>query len=156
MQRTYTTNSVQETILLGASLGKYVRGGEVIELNSDVGGGKTTLTKGIASGMGITDLIQSPTFMISREYAASSGLELHHYDFYRLGDAGIMSAELAESIADKKVITIVEWAGIIESTLPETKITIKLRALSDSSRECTVIVPSGLDYIYEPLGKVAL
>src|SRR5689334_12645084 len=103
---------------LGKKLGTLLKGGEVIELVGDVGVGKTTLVKGIAEGLGINEDVQSPSFTISRVYAARDDLWLHHYDFYRLSDPGVMRYELAESIADAKSITIIEWADTVHDILP--------------------------------------
>src|ERR1044072_91110 len=100
-----TVENLQQMISLGTRLGEVLRGGECIELVGDVGTGKTTLTKGIAKGLGVDDEVQSPSFTISRTYPARDELELHHYDFYRLSDPGIMRYELAESVDDSKVVT---------------------------------------------------
>jgi len=83
-------NEVQMTNF-GKKLGSFLVGGEVIELVGDVGAGKTTLTKGIGIGLGVTENVQSPSFTISQVYDARDNLTLSHYDFYRLNDAGIMS-----------------------------------------------------------------
>ncbi len=112
--------------LFGRHLGERLRGGEVIELIGDVGAGKTTLVKGVGEGLKIDEDIQSPSFTISRVYQARDGLELHHYDFYRLTEAGIMSYELEESVRDPMAITIIEWAETVHNVLPKHagKITI--------------------------------
>lgn len=113
----------------------------MFELRSDIGGGKTSLAKGIAEGMGIGAVIQSPTFTISREYTAPSGIQLHHYDFYRLHDPGIMSAELAESLNNPKVVTIIEWADTVTSLLPERTMTITINFKDDTTRRLTLVAP---------------
>src|ERR1700694_4100448 len=100
------TNSVIETQTLAEAIGQVLRGGEVIELIRDLGGGKTTFTKGLARGLSITDTVQSPTFTICRTYVARDNLELHHFDFYRLQEPGIMSAELNESLQQTGVIVV--------------------------------------------------
>ncbi len=105
----------------GQKLGRTFRGGEVLELVGDVGAGKTTLVKGIAIGLGVEDDVQSPSFTLSRVYEARDGLQLHHYDFYRLHDAGIMSYEVAESVNDSKVVTVIEWAASVANVLPENR-----------------------------------
>ncbi len=124
-------DSLDEMLAFGAQIGARLRGGEVVELIGDVGAGKTSFTKGLARGMGITDAIQSPTFTISREYDAGSGLRLVHYDFYRLGEAGIMADELAESLADATVVTVVEWAETVAAVLPEDRMIITLSLVAD-------------------------
>lgn len=118
----------------GARLGAKLSGGEVIELVGDIGAGKTTFTKGLARGLGVSDDVQSPTFTISRIYETPSGIRLAHYDFYRLQDAGVMQMELAESVCDPQTITVIEWAKIVENVLPATALTIEIAPLDEMTR----------------------
>jgi tRNA threonylcarbamoyladenosine biosynthesis protein TsaE len=122
----------------GATLGAFLRGGEIIELIGDVGAGKTTLTKGIAVGLGIVETVQSPTFTISRVYDAPDDLRLVHYDFYRLHDAGIMADELNETLHDPLAITIIEWAGIVDGVLPPDHITVTITSPTETDRSVTL------------------
>jgi tRNA threonylcarbamoyladenosine biosynthesis protein TsaE len=119
---------------LGMQIARVLSGGEIIELVGDVGAGKTTLTKGIASGLGITETVQSPSFTISRVYDAPNDLRLVHYDFYRLADAGIMADELHETIHDPLTITIVEWAGIVDGVLPVDRLTVSITSPTEYDR----------------------
>jgi tRNA threonylcarbamoyladenosine biosynthesis protein TsaE len=123
---------------LGEKLGAFLRGGEVLELVGDVGAGKTTLTKGIAKGMGIDEDVQSPSFTISRVYDAPRELYLAHYDFYRLHDAGIMTDELHETIHDPKVTTIIEWAEIVGGVLPADRLTITITSPGETVRQVAI------------------
>lgn len=118
----------------GATLGGVLRGGEIIELVGDVGAGKTTLTKGVAAGMGVTETVQSPSFTISRVYDAPHELRLAHYDFYRLHDAGIMADELQETLQDPQTVTVIEWAGIVDGVLPADRLSISLTSPSETTR----------------------
>lgn len=118
----------------GAKLGALLKGGEIIELVGDVGAGKTTLAKGIATGMGINETVQSPSFTISRIYDVSQSLRLAHYDFYRLQDAGIMADELHETIHDSTVVTIIEWADIVSGVLPQDHLTISIISTTEFDR----------------------
>lgn len=131
----------------GQSLGAKLRGGEVIELIGDIGAGKTTLTRGIARGLGITDNITSPSFTISCNYTGRNNLVLRHYDFYRLSDAGIMSMELAESTGDPHAVTIIEWADSVREILPDNHVTINVQYLADSGRQLDITAPKALDYL---------
>lgn len=126
--------SEEEMILLGRQIGLLLKGGEVIELTGDVGSGKTTIVKGFALGLVIKDQIQSPSFTINRVYDGRDNLRLSHYDFYRLESAGIMSNELLETVDDKKVITVVEWAGIVSGILPTDRLTFKITSPTENSR----------------------
>jgi len=78
-----TSESPEATEQLAEAIGRRLTGGEVIELVSDLGGGKTTFVRGLARGLGSADVVSSPTFTVSKVYKADK-LELHHFDFYRL------------------------------------------------------------------------
>lgn len=130
--------SEDEMKAYGERLAHRLHGGEVIQLVGDVGAGKTTLTKGIAKGLDISEDVQSPSFTISRLYDARDGLQLAHYDFYRLQDAGIMADELQETIQDHKVITIIEWGDIVEGVLPKETILIHIESPNESLRRLTI------------------
>lgn len=126
----------------GQKLGNLAKGGDILELVGDVGAGKTTFVKGFAVGMGIDEDVQSPSFTISRSYAAPGGLLLSHYDFYRLQDPGIMSVELQEIIQLNDTVTIIEWADIVQNVLPEDRLTLRILADSERSRQL-VLTASG-------------
>lgn len=130
--------SDEEMQTFGESIGRVFRGGEVIELVGDVGAGKTTLTKGIARGLGIDAVVQSPTFTISRQYDARDGLRLAHYDFYRLVDAGIMTSELEETIASSQFVTVIEWSEIVAGVLPKDRLTVVIELSSETERQVTL------------------
>lgn len=130
--------SIDAMLTFGEKLGRLVRGGLTIELVGDVGAGKTTFTKGLAKGLLVEDDVQSPSFTISRVYEARDGLELAHYDFYRLADAGIMKDELAETMQDPQTITVIEWADIVEGILPEDRLTIHFASPTEETRTLTL------------------
>jgi tRNA threonylcarbamoyladenosine biosynthesis protein TsaE len=131
---------------LAEKLGKRLKGGEVFQLVGDVGAGKTTFVKGLAKGLGIDDEVQSPSFTISRVYDGRDGLQLVHYDFYRLTDAGIMANELSEMVNDPLTVTVVEWADIVEGVLPENHFTISITTPSETTR--TLTIPDELGEAY--------
>lgn len=131
--------SEDEMKAFGARLGALFLGGEVIELVGDVGAGKTTLTKGIASGLAVTEDVQSPSFTISRVYDGRDNLILSHYDFYRLADAGIMAIELKETLGDPRTVTILEWGDVVEGVLPTDRLTIQIESPTENSRRLTVV-----------------
>lgn len=122
----------------GLNIGAALRGGELFELVGDVGAGKTTFTKGLALGMGITEPVQSPTFTINRVYDTPHGLRLAHYDFYRLQEAGIMSDELHEVVHEPTTVTVIEWAAIVEGVLPSDRIRLHIQATTETDRLCTL------------------
>jgi tRNA threonylcarbamoyladenosine biosynthesis protein TsaE len=138
---TFSCPTIAETQALAAVIGGAVQSGDVLELTSDLGGGKTTFVKGLAKGMGVEDLIQSPTFTISQLHKAANGLELHHFDFYRLTEPGIMSAELAESIEQPNVVTAIEWGEMMHDILPKNRLTISLTVPAEETRVITIVCP---------------
>jgi tRNA threonylcarbamoyladenosine biosynthesis protein TsaE len=146
--KTWQTNStsLEDTEKIAEKIGEKLKGGEMVELVSDLGGGKTAFVRGLARGIGSHDQVASPTFTISRVYDAGE-LTLHHFDFYRLGEPGIMTAELAELIADPKAVVAVEWSDIVQHVLPENRITITITFTGDTSRRIEVSYPPKLAYL---------
>lgn len=133
---------------LGCLVGTRLRGGEVIELVGDVGVGKTTFVKGIGEGLQVDDDVQSPSFTISRVYSCRDDLELHHYDLYRLSVAGVMEYELAESLQQPHVVTVIEWAETVHNVLPEQRLVITINYQpQDEGRQVTMQLPNGFEYL---------
>jgi|SRR5882757_6815417 len=143
--QTVSTSS-ENSERLGAALGMRCKGGEVIELISDLGGGKTTFVRGLAKGMGSPDKVASPSFTILREYKAGDRT-LYHFDFYRLKDPGLVANELAEVVGDPKAVVAVEWADIVEDVLPIDKLTISIKSMGDTERNITLRYPKKLAYL---------
>ena len=112
-------------------MGKLLKAPQVIELRSDLGGGKTTFVRGIVNGLGSKDKVVSPSFTLNRIYKAPN-LEIHHFDFYRLAEPGIVSDQLKESLANPKVITVVEWSDIVKNVLPANRLTIEFTPIPDN------------------------
>jgi tRNA threonylcarbamoyladenosine biosynthesis protein TsaE len=146
------STGLDDTERLAVQLGSQLRGSEVIELISDVGGGKTTFVRGLAKGMGSTDTVASPTFTISREYRAGART-LYHFDFYRLNDPGIVANELAEAVSDPTGVVVIEWANIVENVLPADKLTIAIKSTSETERLFSFTSPASLQYLQPIIQK---
>ena len=116
----------------GKSFAKELHFPAVIELIGDVGAGKTTFTRGLALGLGVKEPVTSPSFTISKCYAFPSGT-LTHYDFYRLGDPGIMAEDFAESLKNSSVV-VVEWGEDVAGLLPENHYRITISYNDDGTR----------------------
>ena len=144
MQKTFTTKSDIETIALGSKLGSLLQGGEFIALTGDLGGGKTQFTKGIASGLGVSETIVSPTFTIERIYKAKE-FELHHFDLYRVFNDKEIASEIADLEKDDKNIIVIEWPENIEGITPSEVLTIDFKYLADNEREL-ILKPQGTKY----------
>jgi tRNA threonylcarbamoyladenosine biosynthesis protein TsaE len=142
------STSSEETEGLAERLGSKLRGGEVIELVSDLGGGKTTFTRGLARGAGSKDKVGSPTFTLSREYVAPK-FTIAHFDFYRLSEAGIVADELAEQIHDPAYVCVVEWGDIAHDVLPENRLTIRIDQAGENERHISIDYAEDLSYLME-------
>lgn len=116
-------HNVSETEKLAEIIGKAAQPGDVLVLTGDLGAGKTTLTKGIAKGLGITQMIKSPTYTIIREYTAGR-LPLYHMDIYRVeyGAADLGLDEYFEGDG----LSVVEWGNLLTDSLPEDYLELTL------------------------------
>lgn len=115
---------------------------------SDLGGGKTTFTRGLVRATGSHDKVASPTFTISKLYQAKD-FDIHHFDFYRLHEAGIVADELAEFVGDPQTVVVVEWAEVVQHVLPKERLTITIKQTPVGSREITFHCPRDLQYLIE-------
>jgi tRNA threonylcarbamoyladenosine biosynthesis protein TsaE len=142
------STSSEETEGLAERLGSRLRGGEVIELVSDLGGGKTTFTRGLVRGAGSGDKVGSPTFTLSREYRAPKFV-IAHFDFYRLVEAGIVADELAEAIQDPQYVCVVEWGNIVHDVLPEKRVAVYIELVGENERRLRIEYAPELSYLVE-------
>jgi len=140
----------ETTEQIASVIGGALRGGEVLELISDLGGGKTTFTRGLVRAMGSKDTVASPTFTISKVYTAKD-LEIHHFDFYRLQEAGLIAHELSEVAGDPQAVVVVEWADVVQHVLPEKRLTITIEQQPNGDRKLTLKVPDELSYLVKGL-----
>ena len=140
------STSSADTESLGARIGANLRGGEIIELVSDLGGGKTTFTRGLVRGAGSTDKVASPTFTISKEYQTPH-FTIAHFDFYRLSEAGIVADELAELVGDPAYVVVVEWGDVAQDVLPLERLTIRLSYTADAQRDIKYTYTPSLEYL---------
>lgn len=114
-----------ETKEFGRKLGAEAQAGSVIALIGDLGTGKTTLTKAIAEGLGVKDVITSPTFNIVKQYE-SGRLPLYHFDVYRIGDIDEMYELGYEEYFYGNGVCVIEWADIIEELIPQDAVIIEI------------------------------
>lgn len=135
MEKLLHIASEQETKQIGEAIGRASEPGTVVALIGDLGTGKTTLTKSIARGLGVTETVTSPTFNIIREYK-SGRIPLYHFDVYRIGDPDEMFELGYEEYFYGDGICVVEWADIIEELLPEDAVIIRIeRGADEEERE---------------------
>ncbi len=123
IKRIIKINSEEESKLFGLELANNAVPGQVIALVGDLGTGKTTLTKYIACGLGVTETVSSPTFTIVKEYY-SGRIPLYHFDVYRIGDPDELFNIGADEYFDGSGLCVVEWADMVEEELPEDSLYI--------------------------------
>ena len=117
MQKIFETYSPKETYRLGVQMGTEAKPGDFYTLNGDLGVGKTTLTQGIAAGLGIAEPVNSPTFTIVQLYE-SGRMPFYHFDVYRIGDLEEMEEIGYEDYFYGEGLTMVEWGDRIADLLP--------------------------------------
>jgi tRNA threonylcarbamoyladenosine biosynthesis protein TsaE len=148
MQISIRSESKLDTEKIAEVLGRNLKGGEVIELVSDVGGGKTAFVRGLSRGAGSQDHVNSPTYTIANIYKTPN-FAIHHLDFYRLENPGLIEHELKEQLADKQNVVVVEWSDIVEHVLPETRLTIHIKTTGENSRQLEFICEDKLSYLIQ-------
>ena len=129
---TFTTSSAEETISLGQKIGRLLKKGDIIAMQGTLAAGKTTITKGIAQALGITETITSPTFCLISEYYGK--MPLYHMDVYRLeGGEDFVNLGTDDMIYGDGV-SIIEWSEKIMEELPKRTIVLRLTPQDDGSR----------------------
>lgn len=134
---TLRTDSAENTIALGKKIGACLMPGDVIAMQGTLAAGKTTITKGIASALGITEDVTSPTFCLISEYEGK--MPLYHMDVYRLdGTEDFINLGVDDMIYGRGV-TIIEWSEKIMDELPKKTIIIKLEPIGNTNeRKITI------------------
>lgn len=128
-----------------ASIAPHIQPGDVLLLDGDLGAGKTSFTKGLATGLGIADYIKSPTFTIIREYQ-DGRLPLYHMDIYRLADGGAEDLGLEEYFEGDGV-SVVEWPEYLGVSEPTDYLLIQFaKDPSDDDRRTLTLLPHGPRY----------
>lgn len=107
--------------------------------------------RGLAKGIGSVDKVTSPTFTVKQEYYTQD-LTLHHFDFYRLHEPGIIAGELHEVIHQRDGVIVIEWAKIVEGALPRVRMTVHLKTTGETTREIEFSYPDSLKYLLEGVG----
>lgn len=140
----FIVHALSQTQRTGEHLGQLLQAGDVVLLEGELGAGKTTLTKGIARGLGVEGYVNSPTFTLVNEYRGR--LPVYHLDCYRL-ESGAEALDFGiEEYLYGEGVTIIEWPQRIAEILPDEHLRIKLAYLADTKRSIR-LEPSGTRYI---------
>ena len=136
-ERTFTTNSPDETIALGRELAKELRPPKLVLLRGDLGAGKTTLVKGIAVGFGAAEEedVTSPTFTLIHEYRAQD-ISIFHVDLYRIESEGeLATLGLDEILADPRAVVLIEWGEKFPRFERERDLEIRIEHAGETLRQ---------------------
>ena len=136
LERIVVTRDAAATRALGAALAAVARPGDLISLVGELGAGKTQFAKGFGAGLGITDTIVSPSFVLMAEYRGR--LPLFHVDLYRLADA--VEALAGGLIDDRQAdgVTLVEWAERLADAIPAERLDVLIDGAGDDPRRITL------------------
>ena len=129
---TFKTSSAEETIELGKKIGKLLKKGDIIAMQGTLAAGKTTITKGIAAALGITETITSPTFCLISEYEGT--MPLYHMDVYRLDGTEDFINLGTDDMLYGDGVSIIEWSEKIMDELPSNTIILKITPQDDGTR----------------------
>lgn len=131
-----TAKSAEETIKLGEYIGSRLQKGDVIALQGTLAAGKTTITKGIARGLGVGENITSPTFTLISEYFGK--LPLYHMDVYRLDSTEDFINLGVDEMLYGNGVCVIEWSEKVMSELPKNAIRILLETTEADCRRITI------------------
>ena len=133
-----TTHSADETQRLGEHMARLLVPGDVIAYFGDLGAGKTAFTRGLAAGLGVTELVTSPTYTIVNEYL-SGRLPLFHFDMYRLSSSDELFDIGWEDYLARGGVCAVEWSENVEDALQDAiRVTIEKDAQEPDTRRITI------------------
>jgi tRNA threonylcarbamoyladenosine biosynthesis protein TsaE len=132
----FTTKSPAQTEEIGAALGKIIEPGTVIAYRGDLGAGKTAFTRGLARGLGCTEIVTSPTYTIVNEYLGGR-LPLFHFDMYRLRSSDDLWDIGWDDYLDRNGVCAVEWSENVADAM-EGAICITIHKTGEESRRIEI------------------
>ncbi|MFJ7650162.1 tRNA (adenosine(37)-N6)-threonylcarbamoyltransferase complex ATPase subunit type 1 TsaE [Lysinibacillus sp. NPDC097279] len=134
-------NSLEDTEQFAMKLANLLVAQDTITLEGDLGAGKTTFTKALAKGLGITRTVNSPTFTIVKQYEGR--LPFNHLDVYRLAES---DEDLGwDELFYGDAVSVIEWAHLIEQDLPKERLGIEIYRVGENERRF-VLMPYGKRY----------
>ena len=136
-QREFISHNVIESEKFAQTLAAEFTGGEVLLLRGELGAGKTHFVKGLAKGLGIDEVITSPTFALHNSYQGR--LTLNHFDFYRIDDSEeVAILGLDEFFYDKHAVAAIEWSENVKDLLPKNCIDVTIEKIDDITRKIII------------------
>ncbi len=134
------TRSPEETIRAAEKLGSLIGAGDMIAFKGGLGAGKTTFTRGLAIGLGMKDVVSSPTFALVNDYRGER-ITLYHFDMYRISTEEELESTGFYDYPFEENAAVIEWSENISEFLPENAIYITINAISENERE--IIIEDG-------------
>ena len=122
----FISKSEKDTINFAKGLASKLHKGDIIVLTGELGSGKTKFTQGFLEYFGLENEISSPTFTIVNEYNSNTGLNIYHFDVYRIGDVEEMDEIGYEDYFYGEGVCLIEWADLIQEILPPDVIAIEI------------------------------
>lgn len=127
--------SPEDTVALASALGAKLNEPLVIALVGEMGSGKTTFVRGLASGLGVMDVVNSPTYALMQRYEGR--LRLDHYDAWMEGREREVMADGAHELLGLEGVSVIEWADQVADFLPDGYLELCLTLVSQSERRIT-------------------
>ena len=143
----YISESPAETHMIAKKIGAAIRPGTCIAYFGGMGAGKTTFTRGLAEGMGLPDIVSSPTFALVNEYHAANCVSVYHFDMYRVTSPEALESTGFWDYPLEDSVFVIEWAENIIDELPEPLIRIRIEGNGDQPRSITIEGDELLDHI---------
>lgn len=142
----FQTNSPEETHALAVRLGRSLRKGTCVAFFGGLGAGKTTFTRGLAEGIGLPDLVSSPTFALVNEYHADGCMSVYHFDMYRVTNADALETTGFWDYPLEDAVFVIEWAENILDELPRPFVGITIEGSGDQPRRIRIEGDELLDH----------
>jgi len=136
------TRSAEETRRLGVALSPVLVPGDMIVLSGELGTGKTTFVQGLAVGLGITEQVTSPTYVLMKEYIGGR-YPLMHMDIYRLDRIQEVIDLGYDEFLDPSYVVVVEWGDKVEPLLPKEHLQVELLHTGDDEIRKVSLIPKG-------------
>jgi len=138
MRKVYISSNADQTEDIGREVASFLKIGDVIAMKGDLGAGKTVFSRGIARGLGIDDVVASPTYTIVHEY--NGRLPLYHFDVYRIGCVEEMD-DIGYYDYINDGVCVIEWAELIQDILPDKHIVAEIQKTGDDTRKIIIDFP---------------
>jgi len=135
-ERVVETADPAETRALAARLATVARPGDLVALLGDLGAGKTEFAKGFGAGLGVSEMISSPSFVLMAEHPGR--VPLFHLDLYRLDGPDIVISDGLLDEREAEGVTLVEWADRLGRALPSARLDVHIEILADDRRRISV------------------